>query len=414
MNHKLTWPKWPIADENTWLRVKEVLESGRWAISGASTGAPSQEHKFATEFAKWNGVKHCVTVDHGSTALVSAIEALDLGYGDEVIVPGMTWVAPVLAVLSVNATPVVVDVEPDTFCLSVEKAKAAITSKTRAILPVHLYGCMVDMDGILALAEKHDLYVVEDAAHSHGSQWKGKNAGTMGDLGIFSMQQGKVLTSGEGGAVVTDDDTFKERVELSAWNARRRLDPGSVKPGNLQLAELTTARYGTNRCLSEFQAAILLDQLPRLEGQNRKREKNAQWLDAKLAEIPGLSPMRRLPQINKQTYYGYTIRVDSKVFGIDALSAIPRLREILGMGDFLLHAAYKPLSNNPLYAPHPKMHAITDAYRAALKVSDLKLPVAESGYLNSIVFHHSMLLGEEQHMQAVVDGFKTLTRTAKS
>lgn len=414
MSAKLTWPKWPVADENTYLRVKEVLESGRWAISGASTGAPSKEQQFATEFAKWNGSKHCITVDHGSTALVSAIEALDLGYGDEVIVPGMTWVAPVLAVLSVNATPVVVDVDPDTFCLSAEKAAAAITSKTKAILPVHLYGCMVDMDAILALAQKHDLYVVEDSAHSHGSQWKGKNAGTMGDLGIYSMQQGKVLTSGEGGAVVTDDDTFAERVQVSAWNARKRLDPHSVKPGNLQLAEKETARYGTNRCLSEFQAAILLDQLPRLEAQNRKREKNALWLDAKLAEIDGLMPMKRLPQITKQTYYGYTIRVDPKKFGIGALPAIPKLREILGMGDFLLHPAYKPLSNNPLYAPHPKMHAIDAKYQAALKVSDLKLPVSESGYLNSIVFHHSMLLGDEQHMQAVVDGFKTLARQAKS
>lgn len=410
---KITWPRWPVADENTYARVREVLESGRWAISGASVGEPSQEQRFATEFSKWNRVKYCVTMDHGSSALVSALEALDLGYGDEVIVPGMTWVAPVLAVLSVNATPVVVDVEPDTFCLSAERAAAAITSKTRAILPVHLYGCMVDMDAILALAAKHDLWVVEDSAHSHGSQWKGQNAGTMGDIGIFSMQQGKVLTSGEGGAAVTNDDTFKERLELSAWNSRRRLDSATVKPGNLQLVE-TTARYGTNRCLSEFQAAILLDQLPRLEEQNRKREKNARWLDAKLCEIEGLEVMRRLPQINKQTYYGYVIRVKAPAFGMEALPMIPKLRELLGMGDFLLHGAYKPLSNNPLYAPHPKMHALEPAYRASLKVADLKLPNSEAGYLNSIVFHHSMLLSDEPQLQAVVDAFHTLQRTSRS
>ncbi len=413
MTTPLKWPTWPVADENTYARVREVLESGRWAISGASTGEPSQEQRFAAEFAKWNGVKHCVTMDHGSSALVSALEALDLGYGDEVIVPGMTWVAPVLAVLSVNATPVIVDVEPDTYCLSAERAAEAVTKKTRAILPVHLYGCMVDMDAIEALAAKHDLWVVEDSAHSHGSKWKGRNAGTMGDIGIFSMQQGKVLTSGEGGAAVTDDDTFAERLELSAWNSRRRLDPNTVKPGNLQLVE-TTTRYGTNRCLSEFQAAILLDQLPRLEAQNRKREKNAHWLDARLSAIEGLEPMRRLPQITAQTYYGYVIRVKAAAFGQPALPMIPRLRELLGMGDFLLHGAYKPLSNNPLYAPHPKMHALEPAYRAALKVAHLKLPNSEAGYTGSIVFHHSVLLGDEVHMQAIVDAFTTLQRATRS
>ena len=124
--------------------------------------------------------------------------------------------------------------------------------------------------------------------------------------------------------------------------------------------------------------------------------------------------MRRLPQINKQTYYGYVIRVKAPAFGMEALPMIPKLRELLGMGDFLLHGAYKPLSNNPLYAPHPKMHALEPAYRASLKVADLKLPNSEAGYLNSIVFHHSMLLSDEPQLQAVVDAFHTLQRTSRS
>ena len=139
---------------------------------------------------------------------------------------------------------------------------------------------------------------------------------------------------------------------------------------------------------------------------------NARWLDLKLAQLDGLTPMRRLPQVTAQTYYGYVIRVNPTTFGQPALPMIPKLRELLGMGDFLLHGAYKPLSNNPLYAPHPKMHALEPAYRAALKVADLKLPSSEAGYLNSIVFHHSVLLSEEHELQAIVDAFGSLQRSS--
>jgi dTDP-4-amino-4,6-dideoxygalactose transaminase len=409
MAQPMTWPKWPISDGQTLERVREVLESGRWAISGPSVGAPSQEQRFATAFASWLGVKHCVTLDHGTSALVAALEALDVGYGDEVIIPAMTWCAPAIAALSVNATPVIVDVEADTYCLSPERASEAITPRTKALLPVHMYGCQVNMDEILKLAKEHGLKVLEDSAHQHGSEWNGKKTGTMGDIGIYSMQQGKVLTCGEGGAAVTKSDLYKDRLEQSAWNSRRRLDAGAVKKGWMQLQE-AEHRFGTNRCLSEIQAAILLDQLPRLEEQNRKRERMARRLDEELGAIPGLKAMRRWPQVTKQSYYSYVIRVDPAVYGQAALALIPVLREKLGMTDFQLHPAYVPLSRSVIYAPHPRRHALTAEYQKAIDPSKLKLPNSEAAWEHSVVFHHSILLSDEPQLKAIVEGFHALAK----
>jgi L-glutamine:2-deoxy-scyllo-inosose/3-amino-2,3-dideoxy-scyllo-inosose aminotransferase len=401
----IEWPGWPISDGNTLEAVREVLESGRWAISGPFAGSTSQEQRFADAFARWNCAPFCVTLDHGTSALIAALEALEIGFGDEVIVPGMTWVAPAIAVLSVNATPVIVDVEEDTFCMSASAAREAITPRTRALLPVHLYGCMADMDALLALAGEHDLSVVEDAAHSHGSEWNGRKAGTMGRIGVFSFQQGKVLTCGEGGAAITAEAMLRERIELSAWNSRTRLEPRGVKLGDMQLVE-GTSRFGTNRCLSELQAAIALEQLSRLDEQNEKRERNARWLDARLGEIPGLLPMRRHPSVDRQTYYGYVVRVDAGAYGTTAHALIPRLRATLGMGDFRLHAPYRPLHQNPLYRPHPRRHDIDERYAASLDVSRVRLPAAEKGFRDGIVFHHSVLLGDEPHMRAIVEAFR--------
>lgn len=406
---KLQWPAWPVRNEQTVQRMREVIESGRWAISGAYAGEDSREQRFATEWAKWMGSKHCVTLDHGTSALIAALEALDVGYGDEVIVPGMTWVAPAIAALSVNATPVIVDIEPETFCMSVEKARAAITPRTKVLLPVHLYGCLADLDGLTALAKQHNLKLVEDACHTHGSEWKGKKAGTFGDIGVFSMQQGKLLTSGEGGAAITDNDVLKDRLEMNSWNARRRLPNERRRIGDLDLIE-ADRRFGTNRCISEFQAAILLDALPRLEEQNRHRERNQIWLDQELAQVPGCKPMKRLPQVTKQSLYSWVVRIDPKVFGATAHDLIKPLQEMLNLGNFVLHRAYQAMTDTSLYTPHVKRHALEPHFRAAVDVSKFDLPVSRDGYNNTVVFHHSALLAGDENMKAIRDAFITLQR----
>ncbi|MBK9991860.1 MAG: DegT/DnrJ/EryC1/StrS family aminotransferase [Verrucomicrobia bacterium] len=398
---KIHWPQWPVVDHTTIRAVQDVLTSGRWAISGHHLGRESCEETFARRYAAYNNVAHCVTLDHGTSALIAGLEALDVGFGDEVIVPGFTWVAPAIAVLSVNAVPVIVDVEADTFCLDPVKVAAAITPRTKAIIPIHLYGCMADMDQILALASSHRIAVLEDAAHSHGSEWRGRKAGTLGDIGAFSFQQGKVLTCGEGGAAITNHPTYAKRIENSAWNARRRLDWRTTPVGAMQLVE-GEKRFGTNRCLSEIQAGLLVDQLDRLDAQNRQREAAARWLDEQLIEMPGVLIMRRRPEVTRQTYYGYVIRIDPQVFGSTAAEVIAGLQAALDMTECLVHAPYKPLHRNPLYAHHPARHALPGGYLQIIDSSSLCLPGCDRAYEQGIVFHHSVLLADQSLLARVV------------
>ncbi|PWW06552.1 L-glutamine:scyllo-inosose aminotransferase/L-glutamine:2-deoxy-scyllo-inosose/3-amino-2,3-dideoxy-scyllo-inosose aminotransferase [Paenibacillus cellulosilyticus] len=406
------WPQWPIADERTLEALQEVLDSGRWAISGPLNDpakyGKAKEQQFAEQFADYCGARHCVTMDHGTSALIAALEALDIGFGDEVIVPGLMWVAPAIAVLSVNGVPVMADIDPATLCISVNSVEAHITPRTRAIIAIHMYGCMADMDALRELADKHGLVIVEDAAHSHGAVWRGRKAGTLGDIGVFSMQQGKVLTCGEGGAAVTNDPVLKGRMEASAWNARKRIEDTPTLPFSMGLTE-GLYRFGTNRCLSEFQAAVLLDQLPRLDGQNALRESNARYLDRELSQIPGVLTVEHPEQIDSRTYYGYVIRIDSERFGCTAEELIDRLQLLLGMGDFLLHPVYKPLYRNPLYTPHPRRHAaIGEAYADALATADIHLPGCELIYEQAVVFHHSVLLAARDQLSLIVAAIRDL------
>lgn len=404
---KKLWPKWPEVDENTLAHVKEVVFCGRWAISGPYQKEDPKEQIFSRIFAAYNNACYCVTVDHATSALISALEALDVGFGDEVIIPGLTWVAPAIAVLSVNAVPVTVDIELDTFCMCPQAFQKAINSKTKAVIPIHMYGCMANMDEIMRIAKEHNLVVIEDAAHSHGSQWNGKNAGTFGDIGIFSFQQGKPLTCGEGGAALTNDSELKKRLEESAWNSRTLLEPHNARYGCMQLVE-GERRFGTNRCLSEFQAAVLLDQLDKLDEQIKRRGYNAALLDEKLSRIPGIQTMKRYPQITRQSYYGYTVRIDEVLFGCPASEVINQMRYMLGMGDFLVHSPYPPLNRNPLLCLHPQRHIRTGLYERMLSQTNDDLKACMEAHQTGIVFHQSVLLGDTDDIEDIVSAFKYL------
>jgi L-glutamine:2-deoxy-scyllo-inosose/3-amino-2,3-dideoxy-scyllo-inosose aminotransferase len=189
------WPQWPVYGDRERELLRNVVDSGNWAYDGPF------EAEFQHRFAEFQTAKHGVLVANGTVALQLALEALDIGYGDEVILPANTWQATALAVVDVNAVPVLVDVEADTYSIDPVLAEAAITPRTRAIIPVHLYSVMADMDRIRALAKQYNLAVIEDCAHSHGSLWEGKGAGSLGDLGCFSHQSSKSLNAGEGGYV---------------------------------------------------------------------------------------------------------------------------------------------------------------------------------------------------------------------
>ncbi|MCX7747696.1 MAG: DegT/DnrJ/EryC1/StrS family aminotransferase [Clostridia bacterium] len=405
------WPGWPEWDENTLKQLESVLHSGRWAISGQWKGTTSKCEQFEQAFAKFNKAPYSITTTNGSSSLVIALEALGVGPGDEVIIPALTWVATAIAVCDVNATPVFVDIDPNTYCISGAEVKKAITSKTKAIIPVHLYGCMVDMDEILKIAKEHDLYVIEDSSHSHGSLWRDQYAGTIGDIGAFSLQQGKVLTSGEGGVILTKDKNYYERcIELRS-NSRVYIEEEKLQMDKMQLIEKGSI-MGTNYCLSEFQAAVLLDQLQRLEKQNRLKESNAVYLDSQLSQIPGIRIMKRHEQVTKQSYYRYAVRIDNQYFAGSPVDKICKALE--AELNCTVEQPYKPLHTSPLYRPlTKKRYAWSDAYVEALSTDGYRLPVSVKAAENEgIVMHHSILLGDRQDMDDIAAAFEKVRRFA--
>ncbi len=402
------WPAWPIHTPDTTAALAAVLSSGRWSVSGAWTGRTTREQEFAVRWAQFNGVPHCVPTANGSSSLLISLEALEVGAGDEVIVPALTWVAPATAVLNVNARPVIVDVDPKTLCLDLEAVKAAITPRTRAIIAVHLYGSMVDMEPLLGLARAHHLAVIEDCAQSHGSRYAGRAAGTMGEIGIFSMHQGKVLTSGEGGAAITSDPRLYRRLEQLRSDGRRYVDR-VPKVGEAQLEEVGEIQ-GSNFCLSEFQAAVLLDGVSRLEAQNIHRAANAKLLDAKLTALGGLTPQGRPSAVQQQTYYHYLVRCDPGAFAGRNSAAIARaLTAELG---FTVSPPYPALPRHRLYCPQTKRRfKLDDAHWAALDPSRFSTPVASRAHAECVIFHHSVLLAEAAAMDAIAEAFAKLQRS---
>lgn len=411
-NAKNTWPEWPQYTQETVQNLLEVFETKRWVISGYWTGEECMEQKFAKAFASYNDSKWCVPTTCGSSALSIALEALGIGYGDEVIVPALTWLATATAVLNVNATPILVDIEPDTYCIDPAKIEEAITKQTKAIIPVHLFGCMANMDEIMFLANKYDLYVLEDCAQTHGSVWNGKKAGTIGHIGAFSMQQGKVLTSGEGGAVITNDAKLFERLEQLRSDSRMMLDGSNLMYGDMQLVAKGEIQ-GQNLCMSEFHAAILLSQLKQLDEQNSIREKNAKYLDEQLSEIPGLKIMKKYKQIEKQTYYGYVVRTNRNHFNdLTPEEICNRLREGLGLGTFYLHPPYAPIHQSKLFCPWTKKRYDKCIAKDEAYWKSLHFPVSENAQKEAIVFHHAVLLANREQIDKIVFAFKELNRNS--
>lgn len=263
------WPQFGGEEEELLLAA---FRSGKW---GSQDG--EMVRAFEQEFAALHGARYGVSVANGTMALVVALRALGIGAGDEVLMPPFTFIATASAALLLGAIPVFVDVEPMTMLLDPAALEAAITPRTKAIVPVHYAGCPADLDGILAVARRHGLKVVEDAAQAHGAAWRGRPVGAIGDCGTFSFQSSKAMTAGEGGIILTDDPELDE-VLWSLQNVGRR------RGG----AWYEHVRVGWNMRLTEMQAAVLRAQLQRLPAQRRQRDEAAAYLSTQLAGIPGV------------------------------------------------------------------------------------------------------------------------------
>ncbi|GAA3448221.1 DegT/DnrJ/EryC1/StrS aminotransferase family protein [Dactylosporangium matsuzakiense] len=405
------WPAWPQFDQATEHELIDALRSRRWAISWPSDGTHARERRFAEEFARYNGAPYCVSVDHGSSALLVALEALNIGPGDEVIVPAMTWVAPVTAVLRVGALPVLVDSDPKSGCITPETVRAGMSERTRAVIVVHLACTVADLDGLTALTQEAGIPLIEDCAQAHGARWRGRAVGTHGAVGVFSFQNGKVLTGGEGGAVITADEQIYRRAQQLRADSRCYPEGGPVA-GQMELIEAGEI-MGTNYCMSELSAAVLLDQLPRLDGQHQHREKIAGELERRLAELGGFAPVPLPEQADARSIYEYGIQVEPGTFGAAPLSRVAEaLTAELGM---TWYPADAPLHRSIMLRPQTKRRfaAMWDDHGRE-RALGRDFSGSEQYCDTTLLFHHSLLLGDSADVDDIVRALdKVRTRHAE-
>ena len=389
-NRSRRWPQWPLSTAADAKRVSSVTLSNRWSYDGPS------EWKFADAFTDFVGARHGLCCANGSVAIQLALEALDIGAHDEVIVPGLTWQATASACIDVNAVPVLVDVEADTWCLDARQAEAAVTRKTRAIIAVHLYGCMPDMTALKRLCRKYNLYLIEDCAHQHGSEWKDRGAGSLGDIGCFSFQESKVLSSGEGGFNTCRTKRIFERL-YSLRNCGRGWQDRSAN----------TVHSGNYR-LSEWQAAMLVGGLRRLEGQVSRRDRNAVYLNSMLEEIPGILPMRRRAEVTRQSYFNFAFRLNTQDVAVDNARFARALNAELHPPGDGFEPPYQALNECSLYRPHTKRrYRIDETHWARIDPRRFELPVCTDAHGKSgVVVHHSVLLGTKRDMDDIAEAVK--------
>src|SRR6266853_4180436 len=292
------FPAWPIYDDKERRVLMEVLESRVW---WRTPGTKTLE--FERAFAAFHGARHGVAVTNGTAAIEVVMAALNIGPGDEVIVPDFTFIATASAVLFAGALPVMVDVRPDTYCIDPDLVEAAITPRTKAIIAVHMGGHPADLDRLKKITDRKKLALIEDSSHAHASEWKGKRIGTFGVAGTFSFQSSKLMTAGEGGIIISNDEKF-ERQAHSVHDCGRM-------PGEWFYSHFI---YGSNYRLSEWQGAVLQAQLGRLDEQTKVRHRNARLLDRLIGTIPGITPQKFDERCTRNGQYAYIFHVNKKEF----------------------------------------------------------------------------------------------------
>lgn len=389
------FPVWPQYDHKERKALEEVLGSRIW---WRTPGTKTLE--FEKDFARFHGANHGIAVTNGTAALEVTMSGLGIGPGDEVIVPDYTFVATASAVLYAGALPVTVDVSPETYCLDPQLTEAAITSRTKAIITVHMGGHPADLDALGALAQRKGIALVEDSSHAHATEWKGRRIGAHGTAGTFSFQASKLMTAGEGGIIITNDDKFERQ-------ARSVHDCGRM-PGVWFYSHYIN---GSNYRLSEWQGAVLSSQLTRLDEQTQRRHKNARLLDKLLAQIPGLTPQTLDPRCTRNGHYAYIFHVESRQFAGASTEKLIQAMNAEGI---------------PNQASYPPIHALdvfkTGEYRKRLTgiQSSEKHAFLQASYphthraaFETIWIPQPALLGDEEDMHEIAVAWVKIQKFAK-
>ena len=379
------WPQYRPSDVERIVRQVESRHWGGFPVPSRLAG------EFAERFASMHGAQYGLCVANGTIAIVVALQAAGIRFGDEVIVPAYTWDGTATAVLFAGGVPVFADVDPDTYCLDPDSVRRAITPRTRAIVPVHLAMRFADMDRLLALAAGHRLKVIEDCAHAHGGAWNGRGAGSMGDIGCFSFQESKLMTSGEGGFVMTS--------RLDYYEAMQSI----VNCGRASLTDRFGIRMlGSNYRITELQAALLIGQLEMLPELRERRTRNAALLTELLAAIDGIRPLPPQPQMTSPTYYNYLFqyRPDARHPGPsrDLFVAALEREGIPCDGRF-----YEPVYRSDLFYATPENCPQLRLERdPPVDYSAVRCPVSErAAYEEAVWLPQFLLIGDESDVRDI-------------
>lgn len=390
---------WPVFGKTEEKLLLEAFRSGKWWFG-------ERVSEFERRYAALHDARHGITCTNGTVALELALRAVGVGPGDEVIVPDYTFIATASSVALLNAVPRFADVDPVSANLDFASAEGLVTEHTKAIVVVHFGGLPVDMEKAREFASRHNIKLIEDAAHAWGSQWNGKGVGALADAGTFSFQVTKNMTGGEGGIVVTNDDEIASICR--SYTNCGRLDGHEWYEHFL---------LGGNNRMTEFQAAILLGQLDRLPEHVETRENNAALLDEGLSKIPGLKVPERSEAVTRRSYHIYVLHYDAQEFDgppktefIKALNA----EGVPASAGYLcpVHAnnAFTNLNENP----RPEHRWLADICNSrGIIFSQIENRNARYMCDESMIWlPHTLLLGSPEDMEQVVTAFETVHRNA--
>jgi 3-amino-5-hydroxybenzoate synthase len=375
-------PAWPYYDQAEESALLRSIRQGQWWRAGGV-----ENERFESEFAAHHGADHALTVTNGTVAIELALLSLDIKRGDEVIVPAFTFISTAMACQRIGAIPICVDVLADSYCIDPRAVEAAVTPRTRAIIPVHMSGHFADMDALIAIAKKHDLSIIQDAAHAHGAAGADrKRVGEWGTLATFSFQNFKLMTAGEGGIVTCPDAALRERIFLYSNCGRPNGDRAYQH-----------VVVGTNARLGEFSAAVLREQLKRLDQQTSVREANAAALRDALWDVPEVRVQGRGADATVHPHYMFMMTLEaegrSKPFDrnriVDCLVAegVPAFR------------AYQALYR----VPSLWIEAAPQVEQSELIRS---CPVTEHIAANGLWIHHRALLGTRDETLAIASALR--------
>lgn len=385
------FPEWPRPTSDLKDAIISTLENDGWGVGSAAIS------RFEEQFAGFQDAKHCISTSSGTTALWVMLKAAGVKAGDEVIIPPYTFIATASAVLMANAVPVFVDIDENTFNLDPNLIEDAITEKTKAIMPVHIAGNPADMDAILAIGQKHDIPILEDAAQAHGSEWKGTKVGALGLGGIFSFQTSKNMSAGEGGAIVSNDETFYEKC-FSYHNC------GRTKGGEFYEHSF----LGGNFRLNAMATSMLMPQIDSIFNDMALRDANRQRLDDAIGQIDGITLNGTYEGTTRQANHIYLTR-----YNADAFHGIPREKFFKAMQaeGIYTYMGYTPLYREKLFVTDADEYPWLKGY----DYGSLSMPVTERiADEGAVWLKQNHLLGDAQDAQDIIDAFEKVTSALRT